>query len=61
LSLESHFDCRAPRVGAPLGELETALWVLTHPDIKSSARVAALSDFLAKALRTDRKLLEGNG
>ncbi len=47
------------RVGGPIPDLETSLWVLTHRDLKSAARVAALSDFLAKALRSERPLLEG--
>jgi DNA-binding transcriptional LysR family regulator len=30
----------------PIDELETDLWILTHPALKSVARVKALSDFL---------------
>ena len=53
-------DCEGLRsVTGPLPELETSLWVLTHPDLKKSARLSALSDFLVKALRADRARLEG--
>ncbi len=47
------------RIGDPIHELDTGLWVLTHRDLKSAAKVSALSDFLAKALRGDRRLMEG--
>ncbi|MGI9408748.1 MAG: LysR family transcriptional regulator [Hyphomicrobiaceae bacterium] len=46
-------------VTGPIPELETSLWVLTHPDLKKSARLSALSDFLVRALRAERALLEG--
>lgn len=32
------------------------LWLLTHPDLRHTARVRALSDFLAEALRDDARL-----
>ena len=46
-------------VTGPIPELETSLWVLTHPDLKKSARLSALSDFLVRTLRAERALLEG--
>ncbi len=52
-------DPRLHRITSPIKELETSMWVLTHPQLKSSARVSALSTFLTKALRRDRALLEG--
>ena len=53
-------DPRLKRLTSPIQELETSIRVLTHPQLKSSASISALSNFLAKALRYDRDLLEGN-
>ena len=47
------------RVSDPIAELSTSLWVLMHPDLRNSARVSALSDHLARALRADKALMEG--
>ena len=41
----------------PIDELETDVWILTHPALKSLARVKALSDFLYARLRANDKLL----
>ena len=46
----------APRV---LPEVRSALWLLTHDDLKRTARIRATLDFLAKALVSERALLEG--
>ena len=45
-----------PRV---LPEVRSALWLLTHDDLKRTARIRATLDFLAKALASERALLEG--
>ena len=37
----------------PIDELETDLWILTHPALKGVARVRALSDFLYTRLRAN--------
>jgi DNA-binding transcriptional LysR family regulator len=42
----------------PIDELDTKLWILTHPAHKHVARVKALSDFLYAKLRADDKLLD---
>jgi DNA-binding transcriptional LysR family regulator len=42
-----------------LSEPRSALWLLTHDDLKRTARIRATLDFLAKALASDRALLEG--
>jgi len=47
------------RLTAPIPALNTTLWVLTHPDLRTTARLRALFDFLVKALRSDRDLIEG--
>jgi DNA-binding transcriptional LysR family regulator len=46
-------------VHQPIPELETALWILTHPDLRHTARVRAFTEFAGKAFARRRKLLEG--
>jgi DNA-binding transcriptional LysR family regulator len=43
-----------------LPEPRSALWLLTHDDLKRTARIRATLDFLAKAMASERALLEGN-
>jgi DNA-binding transcriptional LysR family regulator len=45
------------RLAEPLDEAETDVWILTHPALKSVARVKALSAFLYDRLRANDKLL----
>jgi DNA-binding transcriptional LysR family regulator len=47
----------------PIDELETDLWILTHPSLKGVARVKVLSDFLYARLRAKglRKTSRVNG
>jgi DNA-binding transcriptional LysR family regulator len=40
----------------PINELETDLWILTHPALKGVARVKALSDFLYTRLRANHSV-----
>jgi DNA-binding transcriptional LysR family regulator len=47
------------RVGAPIAELASALWLLTHPDLRRTARIRAVLDGLAELLRPLRPLLAG--
>ncbi|WP_440997263.1 LysR family transcriptional regulator [Arhodomonas sp. SL1] len=49
------------RLGAPLPELASELWLLTHPDLRFVGRVKAVMDFAAEALRRRRALFEGVG
>jgi len=44
-----------------LPEPRSALWLLTHDDLKRTARIRVTLDFLAKALASERPLLEGKG
>jgi DNA-binding transcriptional LysR family regulator len=44
---------------APVPEAHSALWLLTHADLKRTARIRAVMDFLATALGSERALLEG--
>ena len=39
--------------------LQAAIWVLTHADIRQAAKVKAFTDFISRALRRDRDVLEG--
>ncbi|SDL81859.1 transcriptional regulator, LysR family [Franzmannia pantelleriensis] len=43
-------DPALTRIGEPLPELATELWLLTHPDLRRVARIRALMTFVAKAL-----------
>jgi DNA-binding transcriptional LysR family regulator len=36
---------------------DSALWLLMHPDLRHTARIKALADFLYEGLRTDPRLL----
>ncbi len=47
------------RVLGPLPELESGLWLLTHPDLRRSARVRAVMEHLGNMLIQRRELLEG--
>ena len=54
-------QCRSgPRADRrPIGELDIDLWVLTHPDLRHSARVRAFTDYAGSELAKLRKTLEG--
>ena len=47
------------RLAAPVGELDTGLWLLTHPDLRNAARVRAFLDFAAADIGRRRKTIEG--
>lgn len=53
-------DRRFVRVGNPLEALTMQLWVLTHPDLRHTARVKALMDFLYVALTQEADLFAGD-
>lgn len=53
-------DSRLVRVGDPLESLTIELWVLTHPDLRHTARVKALLAFLYEELKKEADLFEGN-
>jgi DNA-binding transcriptional LysR family regulator len=52
-------DKRPIRVEPPIPELETSVWVLIHKDLRTSARVKALSDHLPRGLKRQRDLFAG--
>ncbi|MDQ0470462.1 LysR family transcriptional regulator [Labrys wisconsinensis] len=49
------------RISEPLDELSSPLWLLTHPDLKHSARVRVFMDHAWDALARRRGLIEGKG
>jgi len=49
------------RLGPPEPEFGSDLWLLTHPDLRHSARVRVFLDFLAAELATRRSFIDGTG
>jgi DNA-binding transcriptional LysR family regulator len=47
------------RLSPPNPDFSTGLWLLTHPDLRHSARVRVFLDFLAAEIARQRKYLEG--
>ena len=54
-------DDRLTRVTDPIPAARSALWLLTHEDLRNTRRVRAFMDFMADALAARRGLLEGKG
>jgi len=52
-------DTRLVRVGNPVEALTIELWLLTHADLRDTARVKALIAFLFEELKKDTDLFEG--
>lgn len=52
-------DASLVRLAEPDPALDTPLWLLTHPDLRHSARVRAFNDFVADALRQSQWVLPG--
>jgi DNA-binding transcriptional LysR family regulator len=46
-------------VHRPIPEMTTALWILTHEDLRHTARIRAFTEFTANAFSRRRSLLEG--
>ncbi len=42
-------------------EFSAGLWLLTHPDLRQSARVRAFMDFMAAEIGKQKKWIEGSG
>jgi len=49
---------RLQRIGEPIHDAGTILWLLTHEDLRHTGRVRAFMDFMAMSLRKDIDLLE---
>ena len=52
-------DTALERLIDPPEDLASELWLLTHPDLRRTARVRAFTDFLMDALEKEKYLLEG--
>jgi DNA-binding transcriptional LysR family regulator len=48
------------RVHPPIEQMETALWILTHEDLRQTARVKTFTEFAANAFKRYRALIEGS-
>jgi DNA-binding transcriptional LysR family regulator len=46
-------------VHRPIAAMQTALWILTHQDLRHTARIRAFTEFAAEAFGRRRALLEG--
>ena len=52
-------DKRLVRVTETIEQFTLELWLLTHPDLRHTARVKALMTYLYDALKQDTDLFEG--
>jgi DNA-binding transcriptional LysR family regulator len=52
-------DAALRRLAPPDPELDTELWLLTHPDLQRTARIRALLDLLYESLRDWQPVFEG--
>ena len=43
----------------PIESMQTVLWILTHEDLRRTARICAFTEFAATAFARRRPLLEG--
>ena len=48
------------RLAEPLNELDTDLWILTHPALKGVARIKAFTDFLYERLRASDEVFRAS-
>ena len=60
LSLLADDEKDLVRLAEPANELETDLWILTHPALKGVARIKAFTDFLYDRLRANDKLFHAS-
>ncbi|MXN65122.1 LysR family transcriptional regulator [Stappia sp. GBMRC 2046] len=47
------------RIGTPVPELAVDLWILTHQDLRKTARIRAFTDFMFEAISSRRDRLAG--
>lgn len=45
-------DAKLTRVSAPIPELTVDLWLLTHPDLRHTARISAVLDYITDEMKT---------
>jgi len=53
-------DSELERVCAPDPQMNLGLWILFHADLKRTARVLALRDFMVDEMKLKKDLFEGN-
>jgi DNA-binding transcriptional LysR family regulator len=61
-ALPCYLGATAPelvRIQGPIAEMRSALWILSHPDLRYAARVRAFAAFAVAALSRHRSLFEG--
>jgi DNA-binding transcriptional LysR family regulator len=46
------------RIGQPVSDAASTLWLLTHPDLKGAARIRVFLDFIAKEIGLLKKRIE---
>jgi DNA-binding transcriptional LysR family regulator len=51
--------CLARALPSPLSELRTEMWIVTHRDLRKTARVRAFFDVIVDGISADRELIEG--
>lgn len=49
------------RLSPPIAELEVGLWILTHADLRHTARIRAFMDFASSEITKRRKMIECAG
>ena len=54
-------DPALKRLSQPEPNANFVLWLLTHRDMRTNARIRTFTDFIASALKSHRPLLEGHG
>jgi len=47
------------RIGGPVEGVSVGLWLLTHQDLRGTARIRAFMDFVAERAKRDRALIDG--
>ena len=47
------------RISTPIRALDANLWLLTHPDLRDSARVRAFMTYAGTELSKQKKMIEG--
>jgi DNA-binding transcriptional LysR family regulator len=52
------FDAGLRRLGSPITDMETNLWLITHPDLRRMPRVRAVMDAIATYVITRRPTIE---
>jgi len=52
-------DSKLRRILNPPKELTSELWLLTHPDLRRTARVRAFMDFITEGLQKEKDLIGG--